>query len=328
MDYVRFGNTGLRVSRICLGTMGFANPTKGNHPWALEEPAARTFYRRALDLGINFYDTANAYSLGTSEEILGRAIRDSGKRDQLVIATKLFFSLNKDDPNGKGLSRKSIFREIDGSLKRLGMDYVDLYQIHRWDYDTPIEETLEALHDVVKSGKARYIGASSMFAWQFTRALYLADHRGWTRFASMQPHYNLLYREEEREMLPLCKAEKIAVIPWSPLARGRLSRPWKSEPTSREKTDQFAHTLFAATEEADRHIIDRVTELARERSRPQAQIALAWMLHNPVITAPIIGATKLEHLDDAAAAVNVKLFEEEIRRLQEPYIPHPVVGFE
>ena len=328
MDYVRFGNTGMRVSRICLGCMSYGEAARGIHAWAMGEAAAKPFYRRAFDLGINFFDTANAYSQGTSEEILGRAVRDHGNRDRLVIATKVFFPVDKDDPNAKGLSRKAIFREIDASLKRLGMDYVDLYQIHRWDYNTPIEETLEGLHDVVKAGKARYIGASSMFAWQFARALYLADQNGWTRFASMQPQYSLLYREEEREMLPLCLSEKIAVIPWSPLARGRLSRPWKSEPTTREQVDQFAKTLFAATEETDRHIVDRVTELASARGVSQTQIALAWMLSKPVITAPIIGATRLEHLDDAAASLSVKLTEEEIRKLEEPYVPHPVVGFE
>ncbi len=328
MDYVRFGNTGMRVSRICLGCMSFGDGAQGSHPWALGEEAARPFYRKALDLGINFFDTANAYSQGTSEEILGRVIRDHGHREQMVIATKVFFPLNKDDPNSRGLSRKAIFREIDASLKRLGMDYVDLYQIHRWDYDTPLEETLEALHDVVKSGKVRYLGASSMFAWQFARALHVAGQHGWTRFVSMQPQYNLLYREEEREMLPLCKWEGIAVIPWSPLARGLLSRPWNSESTTRGQTDKFAKVLFGATEEADRHVVNRVTEVAAARGLPQSQIALAWMLSKPVITAPILGATRLEHIDDAVAALSVKLTDEEIRKLEEPYIPHPVVGFE
>jgi aryl-alcohol dehydrogenase-like predicted oxidoreductase len=327
MDYVRFGNTGLRVSRICLGCMSYGDSALGSHSWAMDEAAAQPFYRKAFELGINFFDTANAYSQGTSEEILGRAIRAHGRRDRMVIATKLFFPLDRYDPNSRGLSRKSIFRELDASLKRLGMDYVDLYQIHRWDYETPLEETLEALHDVVKSGRVRYLGASSMFAWQFARALYLADRHGWTRFASMQPQYNLLYREEEREMLPLCQWEQIAVIPWSPLARGRLSRPWKSEPTTREQTDKFANTLFAASEAADRHVVNRVTEVAAARELSQSQIALAWMLSKPVITAPIVGATRLIHLEDAVAALSVKLSEEEIRKLEEPYVPHPIVGF-
>jgi aryl-alcohol dehydrogenase-like predicted oxidoreductase len=308
--------------------MSYGEGALGVHPWALGEQEARPFYRKALDLGINFFDTANAYSQGTSEEFLGRAVRDLGRRDRLVIATKVFFPLDKDDPNGRGLSRKSIFREIDASLQRLGMDYVDLYQIHRWDYHTPIEETLEALHDVVKSGKARYLGASSMFAWQFSRALHLADRHGWTRFASMQPQYSLLYREEEREMLPLCAWEKIAVIPWSPLARGRLSRPWKSQPTVREQTDQFARKLFGPTEQADQHIIQRVTEIAAARGVSQTQIALAWLWSKPVVTAPILGATRLEHLDDAVAALSIKLSDEEIRKLEEPYVPHAVAGFE
>lgn len=328
MKYVKFGRTGLKVSRLCLGCMSYGDPARGHHPWVLDEAASRPFYRRAFELGINFFDTANMYSLGGSEEVLGRAIREFGRRDEAVIATKVFFPLNKQDPNGRGLSRKAIFREIDASLERLGTDYVDLFQIHRWDYATPIEETLEALHDVVKAGKARYLGASSMYAWQFAKSLYLADRHGWTRFASMQPHYNLLYREEEREMLPLCEAEQIAVIPWSPLARGRLSRPWKSEATAREQTDEVARSLYAATEEADRRVVERVAEMAALRGVSQSQIALAWVLQQGVVTSPIIGATRLEHLEDAASALELPLSDEERRRLEEPYIPHAIVGFE
>ena len=328
MNYVNLGDTGLKVSRICLGCMSFGDPSRPPHSWVLDETASRPFLQRALELGINFLDTANSYSTGVSEEIVGRAIRDFTKRDDIVLATKVFFPLDKNDPNSGGLSRKSIFRAIDASLSRLGMDYVDLYQIHRWDRTTPIEETLEALHDVVKAGKARYIGASSMWAWQFAKALAISERRGWTRFVSMQPHYNLLYREEEREMLPLCASAKIAVHPWSPLARGRLARPWHNEATTRQQSDRFGKTLYQASEDADRRVVDRVTEIAKARGIPQAQIALAWMLHRSVITSPIVGVTKMQHLDDAVASVSVKLSEEEMRQLEESYVPHAVVGFE
>ena len=326
MDYVNLGSSGLKVSRICLGCMSYGNAQSGFYAWVLDEENSRPHIRRALELGINFFDTANVYSYGASEEILGRAIRDFAKREEVVIATKVHAVMVKSDPNSGGLSRKAIMREIDSSLKRLGMDYVDLYQIHRWDYKAPIEETLEALHDVVKAGKARYIGASSMFGWQFAKSLYLADLHGWTRFVSMQNHYNLINREEEREMLPLCQDQKIGVIPWSPLARGILARPWKSESTLREQTDKFAKVLYESTEAADRQVVDRVAELAKKRGVPQAQIALAWLLTKPNVNAPIIGATKPHHLEDAVASLSVKLPDEEIRLLEEPYIPHPVKG--
>ena len=326
MEYTRLGNTGLKVSRLCLGCMTYGVPERGSHAWSLGEEESRPFLKRALDLGINFFDTANAYSAGTSEEIVGRALREMGKRDELVVATKVFFSW-RDRPNTGGLSRKAIMTAIDDSLTRLGMDYVDLYQTHRWDYETPIEETLEALHDVVKAGKARYIGASSMFAWQFEKALQLAEHHGWTRFVSMQPHYNLLYREEEREMLPLCAEEGIGVIPWSPLARGRLTRPWGEAGSGRAETDEFGKKLYAGTEESDRAVVERLNKVAREKNLPPAQVALAWMLHQPAVTAPIIGATKMKHLDDAAAALKLKLSPNEIAALEQPYVPHPVLGF-
>ncbi len=327
MEYLNLGRTGLKVSRLCLGCMSYGVPERGAHPWTLDEAQSRPFLARALELGINFFDTSNSYSDGTSEEILGRAVRDLTRRDEVVIATKVFYPTRKD-PNGRGLSRKAILTEIDASLRRLGTDYVNLYQIHRWDYHTPIEETLEALHDVVKAGKARYLGASSMFAWQFCKALYLADLHGWTRFVSMQNHYNLLYREEEREMIGLCAAEGIGVIPWSPMARGRLARPWdQRSSTERAGSDEFGKTLYARTEEADRIVVDRVGELAAARGVPRAQIALAWMLHKPAVTAPIIGATKPHHLEDAVAALSITLTPEEIARLEEPYIPHPVLGF-
>jgi aryl-alcohol dehydrogenase-like predicted oxidoreductase len=291
----------------------------------LPEEASRPLLERAVRLGINFFDTSNSYSDGTSEEIVGRALRDFALRDEIVIATKCFFPWRRG-PNGHGLSRKAIFTAIDGSLRRLGVDYVDLYQIHRWDYATPIEETLEALHDLVKSGKVRYIGASSMFAWQFAKSLYLADRGGWTRFATMQNHYNLLQREEEREMLPLCEAEGIGVLPWSPLARGRLTRDWE-ESTGRLQTDEVGKRLYGATAEADRSVVDRLGEIAAKRGVPRAQVALAWMLSKPVVTAPIIGASKPGHLDDAVAALSVKLTSEEIGALEQTYIPHPVAGF-
>jgi len=326
MDYVNLGKTGLKVSRICLGCMSYGDPTKWIHNWVLNEEQGRPFIKAALEKGINFFDTANVYSLGASEEILGRAIRDFGRREEAVIATKVHGKM-RDDPNGQGLSRKAIMNEIDNSLRRLGMDYVDLYQIHRWDYDTPIEETMEALHDVVKAGKARYIGASSMYAWQFAKAQHVASMHGWTRFASMQPHYNLLYREEEREMLALCRDQKIGVIPWSPLARGRLTRPWNADSTKRLETDQFGKSVYGKMADVDKPVIERVTALAQQRGLPQAQIALAWLLRQPAVTSPIVGATKLQQLDDAIAALNVKLSADEIRGLEEHYVPHPVAGF-
>jgi aryl-alcohol dehydrogenase-like predicted oxidoreductase len=331
MEYVNLGKTGLKVSRICLGCMSYgvapAGPLRpGSHAWVLNEEQSHPFFKQALDLGINFFDTANVYSVGSSEELLGRFLKANTKREDIVIATKLN-GVMRDDPNGKGLSRKEIFFELDASLKRLGTDYVDLYQIHRWDYETPIEETMEALHDVVKAGKVRYIGASSMHAWQFAKALYVADLHGWTRFVSMQNFYNLLYREEEREMMGLCEAEGIGVIPWSPLARGRLTRAWQSETTKRSETDQFSKVIFSKTDEADRKVVDRLGELAERRGVPRATLALAWMLSKPVVTAPIVGATKQNHLDDAVAALAVKLSAEEIAALEEPYAPHPVVGF-
>jgi len=328
MEYANLGQTGLKVSRICLGCMTYGTPEKGWHTWALNEEQSRPFIQKALELGINFFDTANVYSEGASEEVLGRALRDFTKREEVVVATKVYGAMRKD-PNGKGLSRKAIMTEVDGSLRRLGVDYIDLYQIHRWDYQTPIEETLEALHDVVKAGKARYIGASSMFAWQFCKALHLADLYGWTRFVSMQPHYNLLNREEEREMLPLCQAEGIGVLPWSPLARGRLTRPWDEQgSTERGTTDEYAKSLYRATEEADKQVADRLGELSKARGLPRAQLALAWVLRRPVVSAPIVGATKPHHLEDAVKALSVKLSDEEIKSLEEPYIPHPLVGFE
>jgi aryl-alcohol dehydrogenase-like predicted oxidoreductase len=327
MKYTRLGKSDLRVSRIALGCMSYGVPQRGTHPWSLDEEQTRPFIKQALELGINFFDTANVYSDGTSEEIVGRALRDFAKREEIVLATKVFFPMS-DGSNEGGLSRRAILAAIDDSLQRLGMAYVDLYQIHRWDDKTPIEETLGALHDVIKAGKARYIGASSMYAWQFAKALYLADANGWTRFVSMQNHYNLLYREEEREMMPLCLEENIAVIPWSPLARGRLTRSWsEKDATKRAAGDEFGKKLYAQTEDADRLVVDRVNEVATNRGLPAAQVALAWMLSKPFITAPIIGATKPHHLQDAAAAVALELSPEEIAKLEEPYVPHPVLGF-
>lgn len=327
MQYVNLGRTGLKVSRICLGCMSFGDATRGHHPWVLDEAASRPFFRQALEAGINFFDTANAYAGGTSEEITGRAIRDFARREEVVIATKVYFAM-REDPNSAGLSRKAIMAEIDASLGRLGTDHVDLYQIHRWDAATPIEETLEALHDVVKAGKARYIGASSMWAWQFMKALGLQRANGWARFVSMQNHLNLLYREEEREMLPLCIAEGVGVIPWSPLARGRLTRPWENEPgTERAGSDPITRSLYSSTEGADRQVVDRVGEIAAARGIPPAQLALAWLLHKPGVTAPIVGATKQRHLEDAVAALDVTLSPDEIAALEEPYVPHPVSGF-
>ena len=306
--------------------MTYGVPERGSHPWSLNEEQSRPLLARALELGINFFDTANVYSDGTSEEIVGRALREMGRRDELVVATKVFFPW-RDRPNTGGLSRKAIMTAIDDSLRRLGMDYVDLYQIHRWDYETPIEETLEALHDVVKSGQARYLGASSMYAWQLCKALYLADQHGWTRFVSMQPHYNLLYREEEREMLPLCVEEGVGVIPWSPLARGRLARAWGDAGGGRAATDDFGRTLYQTTEDADRVVVDRLGKIADAKGVPRVQVALAWMLQKSAVTAPIIGASKTQHLEDAVAALSLQLSAEEIAALEEPYVPHPVLGF-
>ncbi len=331
MDYVNLGNTGLKVSRICLGCMTYGapatgEPKPGRQAWALDEEQSQPFFRQAVDAGINFFDTANVYSSGASEEVLGRFLKKNVRREWAVVATKVHSPM-RDEPNGRGLSRKAILHELDESLRRLETDYVDLYQIHRWDYETPIEETLEALHDVVKAGKVRYIGASSMYAWQFAQALYLAEKHGWTRFVSMQNHYNLLYREEEREMLPLCRAEGIGVIPWSPLARGRLTRAWQSETTKRSETDRFGNWMYGKTEEADRAVVDRLTKLAQQRGVGMATLALAWMLGKPGVTAPIVGASKPHHLPDAVAALEVKLTPEEVASLEEPYLPHPVLGF-
>jgi aryl-alcohol dehydrogenase-like predicted oxidoreductase len=324
MRYRKLGNTGLDVSPICLGCMSFGDPGRGSHPWSLDEENSRPLIRRALEAGINFFDTANVYSAGSSEEIVGRALREFADRDEVVIATKVH-GVMRPGANGRGLSRKAIMTEIDHSLRRLGTDYVDLYQIHRWDPRTPIEETLEALYDVVKAGKARYIGASSMFAWQFSKALHVAERNGWTRFVSMQDHYNLLNREEEREMLPLCVDQSVAVLPWSPLARGRLTRDW-DESTQRSQTDEFGKTLYD-TSSSDREIVKRVAEVASARGVPRARVALAWLLSKPVVTSPIVGVTKMSHLEDAIAAVDLELSAEEVASLEEPYTPHPVVGF-
>jgi aryl-alcohol dehydrogenase-like predicted oxidoreductase len=324
VEYARLGSTGMKVSRICLGCMSYGQPSE-HWQWVINEEQSRPYIQRALELGINFFDTANVYANGTSEEYLGRALKDFAKRDEVVIATKVNQPMGPG-PNDRGLSRKHIMSAIDANLKRLGTDYVDLYQIHRWDYETPIEETLEALNDVVRAGKARYIGASAMYAWQFAKALYTADLHGWTRFVSMQPHYNLLYREEEREMLPLCRDQKIAVIPFSPLARGMLTRkPSKEQDeTIRAQTDALAKTRY--TQEDNVVIVLRVSELAEARGLPMAQLALAWMLSKPVINAPIIGATQPHHLEDAVAALSVQLTPDEIQRLEEAYQPHPIIG--
>jgi len=324
MEYVRFGNTGMKVSRLCLGAMTYGKPNE-QWKWALTEEQSRPFIKQALELGINFFDTADMYSVGASEEVLGTALKDFAKRDEVVIATKVFNPMSQD-PNDRGLSRKHIMSSIDASLKRLKTDYVDLYQIHRWDYTTPIEETMEALHDIVKAGKARYIGASSMFSWQFAKAIYTADLHGWTRFVSMQPHYNLIYREEEREMLPFCLDQKIAVIPWSPLARGLLTgkRTKERNETQRARTDEFGKSLYKSDTDFD--IVNRLTEVATQKGLPNAQVALAWMLSKPAITAPIIGASKPGHLEDAVAALSVKLTQKEISQLEELYQPHPVLG--
>ncbi|WP_380783808.1 aldo/keto reductase [Sphingomonas sp. R86520] len=325
MDYTKLGATGLDVSRLCLGCMTYGIPDRGNHAWTLDEDTSRPILRAAIESGINFFDTANVYSDGTSEEIVGRALKEYTRRDEVVIATKVHGRM-RPGPNGAGLSRKAIMAEIDASLARLGTDYVDLYQIHRFDYDVPIEETLEALHDVVKAGKARYIGASSMYAWQFATMLHVSEANGWTRFSTMQDYLNLLYREEEREMLPLCAAEGIGVIPWSPLARGRLTREW-DETTGRSQTDEFGKTLYAHTADADRRVVETVAAIATERGVPRAQVALAWVLSKPEVSAPIIGASKTAHLDDAVAALELGLTEAEIARLEQPYVPHAVVGF-
>jgi aryl-alcohol dehydrogenase-like predicted oxidoreductase len=331
MDYVNLGKTGLKVSRLCLGCMTYGAPVTGvpkfgRHAWTLNEEESQPFLRQALDFGINFFDTANVYSGGEGEVVLGNFLKSHTRREAVVIATKVH-GVMREEPNGRGLSRKAIFFELDQSLQRLQTDYIDLYQIHRWDPETPIEETLEALHDAVKSGKVRYIGASSMYAWQFAKALYLADLHGWTRFVSMQNHYNLLYREEEREMIGLCQSEGIAVIPWSPLARGRLARPWRGESTRRLETDQFGKSMYSRTEEADHKVVDRLGKLAEERGIPRAQMALAWLLAKPGVTAPIVGASKPHQLEDAVAALSVRLTPQEIAALEEPYIPHPVLGF-
>ena len=329
MNYVKLGNTGLRVSRFCLGCMTYGKskvtpwPGMLSWPWTLSEEDSRPFIKRALELGVTFFDTANVYSSGESEAVLGRAIRDFARRDEVVLATKVNGPV-RPDPNGRGLSRKAILSEVDKSLARLGTDYIDLYIIHRFDYETPLEETLEALHDVVRAGKVRYLGASSMHAWQFMKALGLQRAHGWAAFVSMQNYYNLLYREEEREMLPLCLSEGVGVTPWSPLARGRLARPWSEEPpTERARSDGFAKTLFTKTVEIDKPVIDRLNEVARARDLPPSQIALAWLLHKPAVTSPLVGATKPHHLEDAVAALSIKLSDGEIGRLEELYQIHP-----
>lgn len=324
MDYVKFGNTGLDVSPLCLGTMGFGDPNSGFHEWVLEEDDSREVIKKALDLGINFFDTANVYSYGASEEIVGRALNDFAPRDEIVVATKLYSKM-KQRPNSGGLSRKAIFYQVEQSLKRLQMDYIDLYIIHRWDYHTPIEETMKALHDLVVSGKVRYIGASAMYAWQFTKAQAVAKKNGWTKFVSMQNHLNLLYREEEREMMPLCADQKIAVTPYSPLAAGRLTRDWGAE-TKRYLTDKTANQKYDKTMEQDREIVARVAQIADKHQSKRAQIALAWLLQKEQVVAPIIGATKESHLLDALPALDLKLTAEEIAYLEEPYLPHAVVG--
>ena len=331
MEYVNLGRTGVKVSRICLGCMSYGVPPAGqplrpgSNAWSLNEEQSEPFFRQALDAGINFFDTANVYANGDSERVLGKFLKANAKREDTVIATKLN-GVMRDGPNGGGLSRKEIFFELDESLRRLGTDYVDLYQIHRWDKTTPIEETLEALNDVVRAGKVRYIGASSMWAWQFSKALYTSEKHGWAKFVTMQPHYNLLYREEEREMLKLCLDQGVGVIPWSPLARGKLARPWNAEPTKRSESDGYAKNLYTKTAEADKLVVERVEQVASERGVPMAQVALAWLLTKPAITAPIVGATKAQHLQDAVAAVELKLTAEEVKTLEEPYVAHPVLG--
>ncbi len=324
MQYVRLGNTGLEVSRLCLGCMTFGEPNRGNHSWTLTDELSRPIIRQAIELGINFLDTANVYSDGTSEEIVGRAIKEFSQRENIVLATKVNGRM-RPGPNGAGLSRRAIMSEIDNSLRRLGTDYVDLYQIHRWDYAVPIEETLEALHDVVKAGKARYIGASSMYAWQFAQALYTSRLHGWTEFVSMQNHLNLLYREEEREMLPLCVDQKVAVLPWSPLARGRLARAW-NESTERQESDAFGKTLYDSAA-SDKAVVDAVGIIANARGISRAQVALAWIANKRAVTSPIIGASKPQHLIDAVSAITLQLSAEEITQLEGPYTPHRAAGF-
>jgi 1-deoxyxylulose-5-phosphate synthase len=325
MEYVKFGKTGLGVSRVCIGCMTYGIPDRGRHPWTLDEEKSRPLIKQAVELGINFFDTANVYSDGTSEEILGRALKEFTRREDVVIATKVHGRV-RPGPNGAGLSRKAIFGELDNSLRRLGTDFVDLYQIHRWDPAVPIEETMEALHDVVKAGKVRYIGASSMYAWQFSKALYTSRLRGWTGFVSMQNHLNLLNREEEREMLPLCADQGIAVMPWSPLARGRLARAW-NETSSRQETDEFGKKLYTQFPESDRQIVDQVSAIASARGVPRAQVAMAWLVQKKDVTSPIVGASRPEHLKDAVAALSLKLSAEEIASLEKPYVPHSISGF-
>lgn len=321
----RLGSTGMEISELCLGCMTYGVPDRGGHPWTLDEEKSRPLIRKAVEAGINFFDTANVYSDGTSEEIVGRALKEFIPREEAVIATKVHGRM-RPGPNGAGLSRKAIFQQIDASLSRLGADYIDLYQIHRWDYETPIEETMEALNDVVKAGKARYIGASSMFAWQFSKAQYVAKLNGWTPFVTMQNHLNLLYREEEREMLPLCRDMGVGVLPWSPLARGRLTRDW-DETTERQKSDAFGARLYSAGEESNRRIIEAVTAIATERAVPRAQIALAWVISKTEVSAPIVGASKPQHLGDAIAALEIALTNEEISELETPYVPRATAGF-
>ncbi|GLY84004.1 oxidoreductase [Actinoallomurus iriomotensis] len=322
MDYVKLGSTGLDVSRICVGCMSFGEPDRGNHTWTLGEEQAAPLIRQAIEAGVNFFDTANVYSDGSSEEITGRALARYARRDEVVIATKVHGRTHAG-PNGAGLSRKAIMSEIEASLRRLGTDYVDLYQIHRWDPRTPIEETLEALHDVVKAGKARYIGASSMYAWQFAKALFTSRLNGWTRFVTMQNHYNLVYREEEREMLSLCLDQGIGVIPWSPLARGRLARDWDTT-TARAETDEFGKSLY---QESDREIVDAVGRVAEARGVTRAAVALAWVLRHPAVSAPIVGMGRPQHLEDAIAALSVELTDDEVAALEKHYSPRPVAGF-
>lgn len=325
MQYTKLGNTGLEVSRICLGCMSFGDPGSGSHEWTMTEEASRPIIAKALELGVNFFDTANAYSLGSSEEILGKAMADFARRDEVVIATKVWGEM-RPGPNGHGLSRKAIMSEVDASLTRLGTDYIDIYQIHRWDYTTPIEESMEALHDIVKQGKARYIGASSMYAWQFSKAQYLAQMNGWTRFVSMQDHYNLIYREEEREMFPLCKDMGVAVLPWSPLARGRLARRW-DESTDRSETDQVGKALYQSPA-TDREVVECLGRVATRLGKTRAQVALAWVLRNPVVTSPIVGARSISHLEEAVAALDIGLPDTEFDELCAPYVPHGLVAFE
>ncbi|GGW46133.1 oxidoreductase [Streptomyces lucensis JCM 4490] len=321
MQYVKLGSTGLDVSRICLGCMTYGLPDRGTHEWTLDEETSRPLIRQALEAGVNFFDTANVYSDGTSEQIVGKALRDFAHRDEIVLATKVNGRM-RPGPNGAGLSRKAIMSEIDHSLRRLGTDYVDLYQIHRYDHATPVEETMEALHDLVKAGKVRYIGASSMYAWEFSKAQYTAERHGWTKFVSMQNHYNLLYREEEREMLPLCADQGVGVLPWSPLARGRLTRDWDTV-TERSTGDDFGSRLYL---DSDRSIVEAVTRIADERGVPRAQVALAWLLHQDTVAAPIVGAARPRHIEDAVAAVELELSDKEIEELERHYSPRAISG--